>query len=214
MKEDIKIIKEIFGRHCKRFGDSPQALGWENEYTQKMRFMVLSEIAPLEGMRILDVGCGKGDLFGFFKECGIPVEYIGVDLTLELVKLARSLYPDAQILSRDFLQDEYYPEIDYALASGVANVLTLNNQEYMEAIIKKMFSLARMGAAVNMISTYLPDDKKDTGIYCYSPETMFKFALKLTPRVILRHDYLPNDFTLYLYKVWTLINNRRERRES
>ena len=200
MNADTKIIKEFFTRHVKKFGDSPQSLGWESEYTQKIRFMVLSGIAPLDGKRILDVGCGKGDLYGFFKEAGIPVEYVGVDMTLELVKLGRSLYPDAQIMCRDFLADEYYPEIDYALASGVANVRTPNNQEYIEAVIKKMFSLAKMGTAVNMISLYLPRDKQDSGIYCYSPEKMFALAMKLTPQVILRHDYLPNDFTLYLYK--------------
>ena len=200
MPRDIQILQDFFNRQAQRHGDNVKSLAWESDFTQRVRFLVLSEIAPLNDMRILDVGCGKADMYAFFNEEGIPVEYYGVDCSLEMIKLARKIHPGARIFYRDFLRDEQYPEIDYAISSGVANVLTPNNREYIEAIIRKMFALAKKGVAVNMLSTYAPGNKKNTGMYFYSPEYMLTFALKLTPKVSLRHDYLPNDFTLYLYK--------------
>lgn len=200
MPRDIQIIQDFFNRQARRHGDNVKSLAWESDFTQRVRFIVLSEIAPLNDMRILDVGCGKADMYAFFNEEGIPVEYYGVDCSMEMIELARKIHPGARVYYRDFLQDAHYPEIDYAVSSGIGNVLTPNNREYMEAVIKKMFTLSKKGAAVNMLSSYAPGSKKNTGMYFFSPEYMLAFALKLTPKVILRHDYLPNDFTLYLYK--------------
>jgi len=200
MFRDTQIIQDFFNSQARRHGDSVKSLAWESEFTQRIRFFVLADIAPLNKMRILDVGCGKADMHTFFDKEGVPVEYYGVDCSPEMVKLARKIHPGIRIFYRDFLNDAYYPEIDYAFASGIANVLTPNNSEYMETLIKKMFALAKKGAAVNMLSSYAPGSKKNTGMYFYSPEYMLAFALKLTPKVGLRHDYLLNDFTLYLYK--------------
>lgn len=37
-------------------------------------------------------------------------------------------------------------------------------------------------------------------MYYYSPEEIFGFCKDLTKRVALRHDYMPYEFTVYLYK--------------
>ena len=200
MSSDTQKIQKFFNKLVHRYGNSVHSLAWESDYTQGMRFKVLSGIDRLDGMRILDVGCGKADLYSYLSEEGISVEYYGIDLAADLVKLAKSNYPEINIFYRDFLTDGHIPEFDYALSSGIANLRTPHNLEYLESVIRKMFSIAKKGAAVNMLTSYAPENKQDTGMYFYSPEQMLKFALKLTPHVILRHDYLPNDFTLYLYK--------------
>jgi len=198
--KDRKIVREFFTKYTKQFGDHVHSLAWESEYTQNARFSVLSAIAPLMNQSVLDVGCGKADLYAYLCDQQIEVEYFGVDLTRELLDIAGEKFPDIQLFYRDFLEDKYYPDVDYTLSSGIANVRTPNNQEYLEAVIRKMFSLARKGSAVNMLSSLSRSRYKDPGVYFYSPEKMLNFALMLTPHVILRHDYLPNDFTLYLYK--------------
>ncbi|MFZ1077872.1 MAG: hypothetical protein WAN47_10635, partial [Nitrosotalea sp.] len=43
-------------------------------------------------------------------------------------------------------------------------------------------------------------DYKDKDIFYTSPEIIFKFAKSLTRRVVLRHDYMPFEFCLYIYK--------------
>lgn len=200
MSSDTKRIQNFFNKLARQYGNSVNSLAWESDYTQGIRFKVLSAIDNLDGMRILDVGCGKADLYSYFGTENISVDYYGIDLASDLISLAKKNYPGINIFYRDFLGDGHLPEIDYALSSGVANLKTPNNLKYLESVIRKMFSIAKKGAAVNMLTSYAPENKQDTGMYFYSPEQMLKFALKLTPHVILRHDYLHNDFTLYLYK--------------
>lgn len=51
----------------------------------------------------------------------------------------------------------------------------------------------------NALSAYNP--KKDFELYYVYPEKMFEFAVKnLSPFVILRHDRIPYDFTMFVYK--------------
>jgi len=200
MSNDSKKIQKFFNNLAKQYGNSVSSLAWESDYTQGIRFSVLAGIDNLVGMKILDVGCGKADLYSYFGSENILVDYYGIDLASDLINLAKKNYPDINIIYRDFLSDGHIPEIDYALSSGIANLKTPNNMEYIESVIKKMFTIAKKGAAINMLTSYAPENKQDTGMYFYSPEQMLKFALKLTRNVILRHEYLQNDFTLYLYK--------------
>jgi ubiquinone/menaquinone biosynthesis C-methylase UbiE len=200
MERDIKIIEIFFTRLAKKYGNSIHSLAWESDYTQRMRFNVFTEIAPLEGMSVLDVGCGKADYYDYFLRNNIDVEYFGVDCSAEMIRIAKKLHPEINVFYRDFFNEAHYPEIDYAFASGVANVTTPDNKNYMESMIRKMYSLARKGVGVNMLSSHAPDSGNEAGIHFYVPEKLLNFALSITPDVILRHDYLPNDFTLYLYK--------------
>ncbi len=200
VKRDIKIIQKLFTGLAKRYGNSIHSLAWESDYTQRSRFNVFTEISPLEGMSVLDVGCGKADFYDYCLRENIDVEYFGVDCSSEMMGLAKKLHPEINVFYRDFFNEARYPEIDYAFASGVANVITPNNQNYMESLIRQMYSLARKGVGVNMLRSRTPDSCSGSGMYFYVPEHMLKFALSITPNVILRHDYLPNDFTLYLYR--------------
>jgi len=52
--------------------------------------------------------------------------------------------------------------------------------------------------AVNMLSTYV--DYRDKTLSYVKPEMAFGLAKTMTPRVVLRYDYMPYEFTLYLYK--------------
>ena len=49
-----------------------------------------------------------------------------------------------------------------------------------------------------MLSSHAPE-QSDIAHY-YDPVKMLAAALDLTPTVMLRHDYLDNDFTLYLWR--------------
>ena len=49
-----------------------------------------------------------------------------------------------------------------------------------------------------MLSSHV--NYQEEHLYYFSPERLFSFAKSLTRFVQVRHDYLPFDFTLYLYK--------------
>jgi len=68
----------------------------------------------------------------------------------------------------------------------------------MEHLIKRMFEFCTRAVAVNMLSSYA--EVKDGNSYYARPEDLLTWGLNLTRKIILRHDYKPNDLTLYLYK--------------
>jgi len=48
----------------------------------------------LEGLSsVLDVGCGNGLMFEMIREKGLDLDYLGVDVTEKLLKVARELFP-------------------------------------------------------------------------------------------------------------------------
>ena len=54
-----------------------------------------------EGVRILDVACGTGVLFPDYKRIGAVVT--GIDISPEMVKIAKEKFPEAEIICGDVL---------------------------------------------------------------------------------------------------------------
>ena len=65
MKETLKRLKEHYEPRIRPDRLGYQILDWENQESQFCRFEVLLRRVPLEGRRLLDLGCGVGDLCGF-----------------------------------------------------------------------------------------------------------------------------------------------------
>lgn len=70
-----------------------------------------------ENERILDLGCGNGRHYPFFKEK--QVDYFGVDSSAALIKIAKNKYPEARFLVEDGLNlsfpDNFFDKI-YSIA--------------------------------------------------------------------------------------------------
>ena len=52
--------------------------------------------------------------------------------------------------------------------------------------------------AINFLSIF--SDYYSPGQYYANPEFILKMAFSITSKVVLRHDYMNHDFTIYLYK--------------
>jgi len=67
-----------------------------DQYQRQARWRRWSEalaLLPLErGQRVLDLGCGVGEIAGRLRQLG--VEVVGVDANEELLSAARLSYPD------------------------------------------------------------------------------------------------------------------------
>ena len=59
---------------------------------------------------------------------------------------------------------------------------------------------------MDFMSTYV--DFRRKGSFHASPERVFKIAKKLSKRVVIRHDYLPFEFSVYIYKSNKLNKNQ------
>lgn len=60
--------------------------------------LAMSDAYPLNGMRVLDVGCGRGSWLLEFVQCGAsPSDVFGIDLVEQRVQAARAAVPAAEI---------------------------------------------------------------------------------------------------------------------
>lgn len=78
-------------------------------------FEVLKRYLPIKG-RILDAGCGNGRAYKFFFDSEIPdssqtynlqlttYDYVGLDASKELIKIARKNYPQGKFILGDLLK--------------------------------------------------------------------------------------------------------------
>jgi SAM-dependent methyltransferase len=192
-------IISFYDRLLSMHGDSPAALRWTPK-GQRARYTVLLDIAEDLGRRkVLDYGCGKGDFYGFLKEKDIHVDYTGIDINPNLISLAQKKYPECRFGVMDIEEETLSEDFDYIFVCGVFNNRVEGAKDAMLNVASKLFMHAREGLALTGMSSYAPE--KDRDINYVLPEEITAFAIShLTPYVVLRHDYVPYDFTLFLYR--------------
>jgi SAM-dependent methyltransferase len=195
-----KKLLSFYNFHLNKFGDRPEALRWTPQ-GQLRRFHMLADIAPtkeLNNSTILDYGCGTGDFYRFLKRRGITVKYTGVDINENFINLARQKYPECTFSVLNDAENAFQGFYDYIFICGVFNLQVPGIDEDLKNALVSLFGHCNKGLALNALSTHTP--VKDPELHFTSPEEMVKFAIEnLSPSVALRHDRIPNDFTLYVY---------------
>jgi ubiquinone/menaquinone biosynthesis C-methylase UbiE len=182
------------------YGFDHRGLGFRNKSSQDKRFEALLELGDFDGARLLDVGCGFGDFLACLTLRGIEPVYTGIDICEPMIERCRERFDPAvgRFLvadALDFEPDEHY---DYVVASGLFGLDSTGARDRILPTIARLFGWARIGMAANFLSTRSPNPA-EARIYV-DPCTALEAALALTPAARISHTYLPNDFTLYLYK--------------
>lgn len=174
-----------------KYGDSPGSAQWADESSQFRRFKVLNQIGNLKGRTVLDYGCGCAAFAQYLKITDQdPSLYCGVDLVEEFFAYARIKYPEGTYLLPDQLSDS--SSFDYVFVSGVFNNKIDDNSGFWRKTILRLFDIARVGLAFNMLSTYV--DYNDPTLYYEDPCAVFRFLKEnVSPYVSIRHDYLPRE---------------------
>lgn len=202
-----RIHRAIHNHYTELFkinGITPAALGWPKG-RQNLRFKVMSEIGIINNSEILDVGCGFGDLLSYFKSKRIDVKYTGVDINPLFLEIAKNKHPFANFFQRDIEINKFKKKFDWCFAIGTTNMKA--NYKYIEKLLGEMLRISKKGVAMDFMSSYV-DFKKPESSH-FDPEKIFKIAKKLSKRVVIRHDYLPFEFCVYIYKNDKLINKNR-----
>lgn len=189
-------VKDFFEGRFDRYGDSHETLDW-SERGQRERFRVLSEVGDLAHACVLDLGCGLGHFYEYLRARQPDLGYVGYDFSARFVEHARAKYPGARFEVHDVFRDALPDGFDYVLCCGIHNLETGANDADMVGLIAKAFAAARRGVAFSLLSARAPELTE--GRHYYDPLAMTAEAAKLTRFVVLRHDYMPHDFTLYLY---------------
>jgi trans-aconitate methyltransferase len=175
------------------------ALGWRHEESQVKRFEALSSVGNLNGVSLMDIGCGYGHLKGFLDERFHGFSYIGIDQMPEFISGAIALYgqrPSCYFCLADFTSEEL-PRVDYIFASGVLGY-RCEAEDFLFSMIGKMFAAADRALAFNMLDAAIfPRHELLTG---HDPEEVLAFCRTLSPEVKLVRDYLEDDFTVLMYR--------------
>jgi SAM-dependent methyltransferase len=193
-------LLSFYNFHLKKFGDRPEALRWTPQ-GQLRRYHMLADIAApseLNNSTVLDYGCGTGDFYRFLKRRGIKVKYTGVDINENFINLAKGKYPECTFRVMCADDDDLEGFFDYIFICGVFNLEVPGVDDDMKNALVTLFKHCNKGLALNALSSHTP--VKDPELHFTSPEEIVKFSLEnLSPSVVLRHDRIPNDFTLFVY---------------
>lgn len=90
--------------------------GWADKWDEDMIrkediiSIILDNAHIKENMNVLDVACGTGVLFEDYLRRGASV--IGIDLSSEMVKVAKSKYPDIKVICGDVEEVEFDKKFD------------------------------------------------------------------------------------------------------
>lgn len=194
---DRTKVAHFFNENLRRYGYDPRSLGWIPG-TQEARFRALTAIGDLEGCSVLDVGCGFGDLYGYLCRNGIDVDYTGIDLCPDFIDIARKRHPEANFIVADFEEAIISDRFDWAFESGVFNYRVSDHETWVWNMVRKMYRVATRGIAFDFLNRR--GRILSAGLYCPDPADIYAMCCRLSPRVVIRCDYKPAEFCVYLYR--------------
>jgi SAM-dependent methyltransferase len=203
---DVQALSKHYSDLVREHGDAPEAAQYADRETQERRMAVLCEIGVRRDSKVLDFGCGTGQLLSFLqRSMDYQGEYVGYDISPEAIELARSTHPAGRFEVQNILEEAAEETFDYVLVSGVFNNAISDNRGFFEALSRRLMAQAKVGYAFNMLSRFV--DYLDDGLYYEDPMQAFRFCKEqLSPLVTLRHDYvvrpgsIPFEFTMYVHR--------------
>lgn len=196
MSDSYEHLKRHYEPRVDPRREGYEILDWEDRASQLRRFEALLRAVSLEGKRLLDLGCGVGDLCLFLQERGVPCDYTGVDLLDCMVGEACRRCDGGSFLRADLLTEEPFPahSFDAIFCSGIFNLETGDNESLLFRYLKRLKQFAREAVVINLLAISSPD--MDGQYHYFDPEAVRAEALKSYPRVEIDRGYLKNDFTL------------------
>jgi SAM-dependent methyltransferase len=199
-RADDETNIRFYTERVRAYGLDIRSVDWGSRESQARRFSVLAELEDLQGRSVLDVGCGTGDLLAWLRAAGLSVSYTGLDITAAMVDASRARFPDAAFAIGD-LHDpppDLAAQYDVVVASGIFAYRRHDAEAYIASTVSRMFARCRIAAMFNALSAWAVEpDETDTLV---EPGWALGMCRTMTPRLAFRHDYLPNDFTVALYR--------------
>jgi SAM-dependent methyltransferase len=150
---------------------------------------------------LIDLGCGYGALATFLAKHwkAASVEYLGIDLSSEMVRRGRRRHPD-DCRVRFVAGRNVSTPSDYVVASGIMNVMvgfsSLTWERFVSTVLFDMHQMSKVGFAVNFLKK--PGQQYQPGsLYCTTPGKWARFCEQELGRSIeILDDYGLQEFTL------------------
>ncbi len=145
--------------NIKNFFDS-LAPKWDNEPVCRKDILqiILDNAGVTDGVNVLDVGCGTGVLFPYYLERNIS-NLTAVDLSPEMVKIAKSKCPMANIICGDAESIDFSQEFDMIMIYNAFPHFP-NPEKLIENLCKALKSGGKFSVAHGMGKRELDDIHK------------------------------------------------------
>jgi SAM-dependent methyltransferase len=190
-------------------GDNHLGVGWPNEADAQTRYGVMVDLirnTSSDTVRVLDFGCGLAHLYQYLLERGLHkrINYTGLDISENYLKLARAKYPEATFLALDVLQNPgALPSFDYIFMNGIfTQKCTISFDDmwaYMQQLLQIVFVKVKVGVAFNVMTKHVDWERDD--LFHLPLDTLAAFLKnKLSRHVVFRHDYGLYEYTTYVYR--------------
>ena len=201
-----KAYLQPYTEAVKQFGASFEATLWNSTAAQTLRFDVMIDLAGIHDARILDVGCGQGDLAAWLLKRKVPIQaYVGLDAMPEMIEAAsRRDLPGCRFVAGDAVADPALlstGDPDYTCISGTLNTM---DDATAQKLVTNAFAAASRGVVFNFLSTrHHPRfaGRDTTPARRRDPVAWLDFALGLSSRVAFDQAYLDgHDATILVSK--------------
>ena len=202
-------IKKLYQGKFTKYGIDPKSLCWHEKGAAHQRFRQFWAEIDFNNKSVLDVGCGFGEMAKFLRKRYTDVSYTGIDIVPEFIEEAKKLYPEYRFIATDYFSEPLVERFDVILASGVlnSNIPDLpagrqGNIKYRKEAIKIMFNHTKKVLAFNMLGGHpAPKNYPKRNVWYADSLEILEYCVSLTRRVILRANYHPTDFTIFMYPV-------------
>lgn len=201
---NLTEIEKHYSESIKKYGTVSKGVGWNNEEGQILRFQKLLSICPppphQESFSVNELGCGYGALYRFLQEKKYRVDYVGYDISEEMLHIAKE-YTNNEVSL--ICSDRITQEADYSITSGIFNAKFSYDDkiwlEYILEILHNMNEMSRKGFSFNMLTNFV--DYKNPNLYYADPNYFFDYVRKnFSKNLILLHDYDLWEWTILVRK--------------
>ncbi|CCQ73902.1 class I SAM-dependent methyltransferase [Magnetospira sp. QH-2] len=204
----MQPVVAAYRSRIRDYGATPPGVVWRSEDRQTDRFMVLLDMIPesdrLRDLSLNDLGCGYGALLEYARrDTDLRIaRYQGYDACPEMIQAAGQTLGDDEGIHLE-VASEATREADYSVVSGTFNLKIYAREKDWEAYVKQslmaLWKKSRRGMAFNLLSK--PFGHTDGTLYLADPGNYLEFCLRhMSGNVVLRHDYMPDDFTIWVMR--------------
>ena len=201
-------IRRVYAESHKRYGDTSAAL-LTPKGRHDLRFLPIMEILKnrTEGS-LLDYGCGIGLLYESIRKANLEVKYTGWDMTVSFIESCQHRFGSTErfrLIEPDTPITEHF---DFVVCSGVFNLATSEDEgeshTYVRERLYQLLSVTDQVLTCDFLSPFV--DFEQDGAQHVAIELVAKWLVESGHRrFIIRHDLLPYEFTVVVYKDSTII---------
>lgn len=198
-KADTPTYLTPYVKARRRHGRGVRSLLWEDRRAQEVRFEAIARSCPMNGLHVLDVGCGHGDLLTYLRTHGVfPERYTGIEAPNLLGRAARlRRQKGVRLITEDFVKAPGVLDVgaDVVVFSGSLNLLP-SPQFYR--IVRAAWAATGQYLALNFLDSHVLAG--GSWLKWHRRRTVLAFAERSAKSVIVDTTYEEGDCTVVMRK--------------